>query len=119
MPLHIRGRRAVLRLPASATAKITPDELVADLMAPANAPAAAAVAMAPAMPPPNATPDQQDITAEASADVVMRTSQPPGVRAHEHAASAAQTTAPSPRSTASRRSTSRATCRLRSRQGGG
>ena len=73
MPLHIRGRRAVLRLPASATAKITPNELVADLMAPANAPAAAAVAMAPGMPPPDATPDQQDITPEAGADVVMRT----------------------------------------------
>ena len=71
MPLHIRGRRAVLRLPASATAEITPDELVADLMVPTNAPAAAA--MAPGMPPPNATPDQQDITHEAGADVVMRT----------------------------------------------
>lgn len=36
----------------------------------------AAVAMAPAMPPPNATPDQQNITAEASADVLLRPTTP-------------------------------------------
>ncbi len=33
----------------------------------------AAVAMAPAMAPPNATPEQQDITAEVHADVVLGT----------------------------------------------
>ena len=72
MPLHIRGRRAAAAS-RQRHPKITPDELVADLMTPASASAAAVVAMAPGMPAPNATPDQHDIIAEACADVVMRT----------------------------------------------